>query len=365
MNILSLFDGISCGRVGLERAGIRVDKYYASEIDRYAIQVALKNYPDTIELGDVKDIDFAQFVGKVDMIIGGSPCQDLSISGKRAGLKGERSGLFYKFVEAIQTIKPKYFLLENNVGMPREAYLEMSRLMGCYPVEINSALVSAQNRRRYYWTNIRLKENDFFDIPTSDIPQPEDRGILLKDILEDDAVPHKDKSRSLTATYYKGAGAYPIECYLRHQERPFACVRVGELGKGGMAERIYSIDGKSVALRANGGGGGANTGLYAVGRYVRNYSQNTKIYSVKGKAITLMAKGGGMGGCTGSYKIDLPDGDYIIRKLTPLECERLQTLPDGYTEGISNTQRYKCLGNGWTVDVIAHIFKFIDKEKIK
>ena len=184
LRVLSLFDGISCGQVALERAGIPVEVYYASEIDKYAIQVTQKNYPNTIQLGDVTKIDFTQFIGKIDLLIGGSPCQDLSIAGARKGLSGERSRLFYKFVEALQVIKPKYFLLENNVGMPREAYEEISRLMGCYPIEINSALVSAQNRKRYYWTNIGDKNYNLFGFPTCDIPQPKDKGILLKDILE-------------------------------------------------------------------------------------------------------------------------------------------------------------------------------------
>lgn len=324
MNVLSLFDGISCGRLALQRAGIPVEKYYASEIDKYAIKVTMANFPDTIQLGDVSKIDFKQFTGKIDMIIGGSPCQDLSISGKRAGLKGERSGLFYKFVEAIQTIKPKYFLLENNVGMPREAYLEMSRLMGCYPVEINSALVSAQNRRRYYWTNIRLKQVLLFGLPHSDIPQPEDKGIILQDVLEE-GLADRIKSFAVYATDYKGNGKDTLLYATRHKVRPYKAIRLGILNNGGQAQRVYSVKSKSVTLSSNGGGQGAKTGL---------------------------------------YRVNLPDGDYIIRRLTPVECERLQTLPDGYTEGISNTQRYKCLGNGWTVDVITHIFSFIqDKEE--
>lgn len=308
LRVLSLFDGISCGQVALERAGIPVEVYYASEIDKYAIEITQKNYPNTIQLGDINNIDFTQFIGKVDLIMGGSPCQDLSIAGKRAGLAGERSGLFYRFVEAIETIKPKYFLLENNYGMPQEAYEEMSRLMGCYPIMINSALVSAQTRKRFYWTNI------------SKITQPEDKKILLRDILEN-GISYQDKSYCLTARYQ---GALFLHDYPRHKNSQiFKPIRIGEYGKGGQGQRIYSVRGKSVSLSANGGGQGAKTGL---------------------------------------YKIDLPDGEYLIRKLTPLECERLQTLPDNYTQGISNTQRYKCIGNGWTVDVIAHIFSFLEGE---
>ena len=200
MKVLSLFDGISCGQVALERAGIPVEVYYASEIDKYAIQITQKNYPNTIQLGDINNIDFTQFIGKVDLIMGGSPCQDLSIAGKRAGLSGERSGLFYKFVEAIEVIKPKYFLLENNVGMPQDAYEEISRLMGCYPIMINSALVSAQTRKRYYWTNIGHQQYNLFGFPTVAIPQPENKGILLKDVLES-GQPYQNKADCLTARY--------------------------------------------------------------------------------------------------------------------------------------------------------------------
>lgn len=322
MRVLSLFDGISCGRVALERAGIPVEVYYASEIDKYAIQITQKNYPDTIQLGDINNIDFSQFTGKIDLIMGGSPCQDLSIAGKRKGLAGDRSGLFYKFVEAIEVIKPKYYLLENNVGMPEDAYEEMSRLMGCYPIAINSAKLSAQTRKRFYWFNWGHKQVNLFGFPTCDIPQPEDKGILLKDVLESE-LSYQDKSDCLTARYQ---GALFEHDYLRNQRTMVAePIRIGEFRKGGQSQRIYAIKGKSIALSANGGGQGAKTGL---------------------------------------YKIDLPDGEYIIRKLTPLECERLQTLPDNFTEygtegKISNTQRYKAIGNGWTIDVIAYIFSWL------
>ena len=353
MKVLSLFDGVSCGRLAFERAGIPVEKYYASEIDKYAIQVAQKNYPDTIQIGDVTKINFADYAD-VDIVIGGSPCQDLSIAKQnREGLRGARSGLFWKYVEALEVIHPKYFMLENVASMrneDRDAITETLRKI--YPetecIMINSALVSAQQRKRYYWTNWHVE-------------QSQDKGMLLKDILESGQV-WKDKSPCIDACYYKGGNftspekqsgqrnmvaepvAEPIVSeeksqtikaqygkssdanFLRqdslHATGVFQPVRIGELdglGKG-QANRIYSVRGKSVCLNANGGGGGAKTGL---------------------------------------YKVDLPDGDYIIRKLTPLECERLQTLPDNFTAGVSNTQRYKAIGNGWTVDVIAHILKTI------
>lgn len=292
MKVLSLFDGISSGRLAFERAGIPVEKYYASEIDKYAIQVAQKNYPDTIQVGDVNKLNYLELLD-VDMVIGGSPCQDLSIAKQnRQGLRGARSGLFWKYVEALEVIHPKWFLLENVASMrneDRDAITET--LKKIYPetecIMINSALLSAQQRKRYYWTNWHVE-------------QPQDKGILLKDILESDCgfpcamrtredelgkfkrVETKDdnKVNSLTSVQTDSMVAEPV--------------RVGTIGKGGQGNRIYSVRGKSVCLNANGGGRGAKTGL---------------------------------------YKVDLPDGDYIIRKLTPVECERLQTLPDGWTGG--------------------------------
>lgn len=323
INILSLFDGIACGYEALNKAGIWVNTYYASEIDKYAISIALKNHPDIVQLGDVNNIDLTQFIGKIDLIMGGSPCQDLSISKHdRKGLQGQRSGLFYRYLEAIKTIKPKYFLLENVASMKKEDKDKITELLGVEPILINSALVSAQQRKRLYWTNI------------PNIIQPKDKGIVLKDILLSGlgvGVENKgyklcspqDKSCCLMARDYKGFGNQQMTGVLEP-------IRLGELANltKGQANRIYSIEGKSVCLNANGGGGGAKTGL---------------------------------------YKIDLPDGNYIVRKLEPIECERLQTLPDNYTAygidaKISNTQRYKCVGNGWTVDVIAHIFSFLKQE---
>lgn len=516
MRVLSLFDGISCGHVALDRAGIPVEVYYASEIDKYAIEITQRNYPDTIQLGDITKIDFTQFIGKVDLIMGGSPCQDLSIAGKRAGLQGDRSGLFYKFVEATEVIKPKYFLLENNVGMPQDAYEEISRLMGCYPIMINSALVSAQTRKRFYWTNIGPQDYNLFGFPTVAIPQPENKGILLRDVLESGYAPD-DKSRCIQSSigrttereyFKKNQGqmvAEPIcvnipetvkvrknpvdtnklqKVLRKHKtlsnkeiaeklnqpitkvehwfrtDNSFAIpdadiwlqlkallnIQTDEFDKSIMefetkegsydkATRKYSVNGKMSTLMAAGNDeiiqplkilepviyqlprGNNNGGIkkdkaptmtksnwkfnnlcvkpcalrnrgngkepefnntdkanaltsvqtdsmvlepLRLKQYEKSQGQAQRVYSVRGKSVVLNANGGGQGGKTGLYKIDLPDGEYLIRKLTPLECERLQTLPDGYTEGVSNTQRYKAIGNGWTVDVIAHIFSFIE-----
>lgn len=308
MNVLSLFDGISCGRVALERAGIKVDTYYASEIDKYAIKITQKNYPDTVQLGDVNNIDFTQFIGKIDLLLGGSPCQDLSIAKQnRQGLKGKRSKLFWKYVEVLNIVKPKWFIFENVASMKKADKDIITKELGVEPIMIDSALVSAQQRKRLYWTNI------------PEIEQPEDEHIYLQDILES-GYTDRLKSYCIDANYFKGTNLKQYLEKKRRQivfEKPF---KVGQFNSGGQDDRVYAIEGKSVTLSANGGGRGTKTGLYYV---------------------------------------NLPNGQYIIRKLTPIECERLQTLPDNYTEGISNTQRYKCIGNGWTVDVIVHILKYI------
>ncbi len=311
MRVLSLFDGIATARYALEKAGIDVDVCYASEIDKYAIKVALKNYPDIIEVGDVRSLSGKGFEN-IDLIIGGSPCQDLSIAKrKRKGLKGSRSALFWEYVRLLKEVKPKYFILENVASMPKQdKEIITSTLWGIKPVMIDAALVSAQQRKRLFW--VGKKDGDMYRQVY--IPQPEDRKIRLKDVLLDNAWTDRDKSLVITATYSR---ACPQDYFL-HSNRQLVFtkpVRVGTIGKGGQGERIYSIDGKSVTLSANGGGWGAKTGLYLIKEHVR--------------------------------------------KLHPIECERLQGLPDNYTEGISNTQRYKCLGNAFNVDVVVHILKHL------
>ena len=325
MKVLSLFDGVSCCRLALERAGIKVDTYYASEIDKYAIQVAQKNYPDTIQLGDVTkwrewDIDWKS----IDLLAGGSPCQSFSNAGTRTGFDG-KSGLFYTYLEILNHLKevnPNIKFLLENVRMKKEWQDEITRCMGVEPVLINSALVSAQQRNRLYWCNW-------------EVGQPEDKHILLKDILE-------------TST----GDNVNISTYLRDY---------GTKGK------IMTLeDEKTQCLTASMGTGGGNIPLVAepirVGHFGKG-EQGQRIYSVRGKCICLSSALGG--GNQVWLKIDLPDGDYIIRKLSPIEAERCQTLPDNWTEGISNSRRYQCVGNGWTVDVIAHIFSTMDKPKRK
>ena len=248
MKILSLFDWIACWYEALVRAWIKIDKYYASEIDKYAIQIALKNHPDIIEIWDVNEIDFSQY--DVDMVIWWSPCQDLSIAkANRQWLDGARSWLFRKYVEAIRTIKPKYFLLENVSSMSKDAKEVITKELWVEPILINSALVSWQQRKRLYWTNIPW------------ITQPEDKWIMLKDILES-GLSWSDKSVCLTANYN---GAYFPHDYLRSQRQMVAePIRIGQIWNWGQGERIYSVKWKSVSLSANWGGGWAKTWLYAV-----------------------------------------------------------------------------------------------------
>jgi DNA-cytosine methyltransferase len=379
MKILSLFDGISIAQQALKELNIPVEKYYASEIDKYAISITQHNFPDTIQLGSVTDINWntPSETNKsidIDLIIGGSPCQDLSIAKKnREGLKGSRSALFYEFVRLIKEVKPKHFVLENVASMPKEAKAIITmELFNIPPVMINAALVSAQNRKRLFWVGSLQDNGEYKQV---EIQQPEDRGILLKDILESE-VDEKyyvkgvevkkqgkevskelDKAHSLMARDYKGFGNQAMT----------GVQRVGSLNSGGQGDRIYSPEGKSVNLSANGGGRGAKTGLYAVGCASRTYPRIKVEGQERSKQIEVRKdeKANSMTSVQGDSMV-LEQSQ--IRKLTPIECERLMTVPDnfaakGITEkgevDISNTQRYKALGNGFSCEVVKHILKTI------
>ena len=325
MRVLSLFDGMSCARIALDRVGIAVTSYKASELDKYAIKVSHENYPDIEQLGDVCDVK-AKDVGEVDLLIGGSPCQDLSFAGKGKGLKeGTRSSLFFEFVRLKNELNPKYFILEN-VRMKQENQDIISKYLGVKPKQFNSLLVSAQNRNRLFWTNI-------------DFDLPEDKGIILADILED-GVTDRGKSHCLDANYFKGGN---LKSYFEKHRRQLVfnrCIQVGEADIKGfdIIKRVYSPEGKAPTLTTMGGG-----------------HREPKVITspIRDKSKTVRSGG------RGSY--DRHEWDSVDklhwRKLTPLECERLQTVPDNYTNHVSNTQRYKMLGNGFTVDVIAHILK--------
>jgi len=331
MKILSLFDGISCGRVALEKAGIPVEVYYASEIEKKPIEIALKNYPDTIELGDVTKIT-KEMVGEIDLIIGGSPCQSFSNAGNRAGFDG-KSGLFYEFVRLVNEVKPKYFLLEN-VKMKQEWQDVISNELGVKPIEINSALVSGQNRKRLYWTNI------------PNVKQPEDKGIYLQNILEEEVDERYYLTDSQIKTINRNFGSKGKTINLDENSL---------IEKITYPSRINQKMGKikSPTLVAAMGMGGGNVPVIVNGAAIRN--QQTK----NGLETQINVRKDNKSNCVvPSYpaKLNCVARNNNIRKLTERECERLQTLPDDYTAGVSSTHRYKAIGNGWTVDVIAHIF---------
>lgn len=286
MKVLSLFDGISCGIVALERAGVIVDRYVAYEIDKYAIQISKKNYPQIEHCGDVTTADFTQYKG-FDLLIGGSPCQDLCSMGSHKGLAGEKSSLFFEFARALAEVKPKYFLLENNASMTKENEAIITRIMGVEPIMINSADFTPQNRKRLYWTNIPVLKY-----------QPKNN--LLSDIAQS----IEEKQEFLITN--------KVAKYLSEEYA------------GRKIQRTVSAS-------------------------IRNLSEKSRCLSTRSCDV-----GSNSGLCL--YQ----DGEYYVA--TPIECERLQTLPDNYTFGISNPQRYKCIGNGWTVDVIAHIFKGLVQE---
>ena len=330
MKVLSLFDGVACGYEALKRAGIKIEKYYASEIDKSAMKIALKNHPDIIEIGDVTKLDFEQYKD-VDIIMGGSPCQGFSFCGKQLAFDDPRSKLFFEFERAIKTIKPKYFLLEN-VAMKQEYQDIISERLGVEPIMINSNLLSAQNRKRLYWTNI------------PNISIPNDKGIMLKDIVHE-----YEKGFSGNLEPYK----VPFDKTLQIIDKEIQRGKIGYFRQDSQANRVYDIHGKAVTLCGEAGGGAAKMGQYLFGCITPdriNKCQNGQRFNEGDKFYTLTAQD--------KHGV-LVDG--YIRKLTPVEAERLQTLPDNYTQcdGISDTQRYRCLGNGWTVDVIAHILSFI------
>ena len=360
IKVLSLFDGISCGMIALERANIPVCRYHAYEIEPNAIKISKKNYPQIEHCGDVTTADFTQYDG-FDLLIGGSPCTYWSIAKKGREINPDGIGgqLFMHYVRALKESKCKYFLYENNYSIHKNIKNFISSQLGVQPIMINSALVSGQNRKRCYWTNI------------PNVTQPEDKGIMLADIL-DDAVSWQDKSYCMTASY-GGAVFYNT---LERKQRTMVAVPVGAAQRGRYTQtgsRSKKAEGgmeQHIEIRSDNRSNCLTTvqqdtlvcAPVRIGQYGKG-GQGQRIYSVRGKSVTLSANGGGWGAKTGLYKIDLPDGDYIIRKLTPVEAERLQTLPDNYTAGISNTQRYKCIGNGWTVDVISYIFSELKELK--
>jgi len=284
ISVLSLFDGISCGQLALQRLGVKVKNYFASEIDEYAIKVTQYNFPNTIQIGNVNDVK-ANNLPKIDLLIGGSPCQGFSFVGKQLGFDDSRSKLFFEYVRLLKECKPKYFLMEN-VRMKKEHENIISQYLGRKPIVINSALLSAQNRVRLYWTNIANEKYGLFGENKCVIKQPNDKGILLNDILEHD----------VSREYYINNAKFLT--FIQDEKR--------------MKKKYVQIGGKKALTQTT--------------RQYKNWN--------------------------GTY---IREGNNKIRRLTPVECERLQTIPDNYTACVSDSQRYRLLGNAWTVDVIAYI----------
>jgi DNA-cytosine methyltransferase len=447
MKVLSLFDGMSCGQIALDRLGIKVDKYYASEIDKYAMQVTQANFPETIQVGDICKLDPKDFMD-VDLILAGSPCQGFSFAGKQLAFDDPRSALFFEFIRLLKAIKPKYFLLEN-VKMKKD-YLQIisEQVSACYPeipfgiepIFINSSLVSAQSRQRYYWTNI------------PNITQPEERGIVLRDILEDQVgsehyvgyqlqknyaggnqLNPKYKSQANTihdvdkksgticagthgyANGYIGDKHKPVKDternrrHMKNLDEKSLCMTATMYkgaGNNGMTivpqpilddnlDKMTTKDGKAYALTTTYGAAGAKDSLEKKRRSMIPTSDKpvdvramTEVRTPEANQIRYEHKrktGKDWSPRHMRHLVERPDEkmntltsaltkqhilqitqdknqDVYWRKLTPLECERLQTVPDNYTNHVSNTQRYKMLGNGWTIEVIAHIFKNMELE---
>lgn len=314
-NVLSLFDGISCGRLALDRAGIEVGQYFASEIDKHAITVSQKNWPDIVQLGDVTKIK-VEDLPRIDLILAGFPCQSHSTAGKQGGFKDPRGQLFFdslRVLREIQEKNPSVKFLFENVKMKKESADLISKELGVEAIIINSSLLSAQNRVRMYWSNI------------PDLCQPEEAGIKLQSVIESGYV-DREKAYCIDANYFKGGN---LTQYFDKSRRQLVFQNKDQLSKYAQ-ERIDERKGEKTGVAYN--------------------WYNDRIINDKSPALT--SNPGCWSAAGGVVVLESP-----YRKLSVEECEVLQNLPKGYTSGISDTQRYKCIGNGWTVDVIAHLFK--------
>lgn len=406
MNVLSLFDGMSCARIALRELGIKIDRYYASEINKHAIKQTQLNFPDTIQLGDVRNVH-AKDLPKIDLLVGGSPCQGFSFAGKQLNFNDSRSALFFEFVRILREcreINPEVKWMLENVRMKREYEQVISDTLGIKPVMINSALVSAQNRVRLYWSNIRTAPDGLFEIKT-DIPQPEDRGLFLRDILEEDVeekynvsektlqnmAAHDERQKSKgngfgidirrpnqkgCALTVVGRGVNDVVAIIQRSrgnnkggtftdKSPTLSANAWEHNNilcisSNQAHATVSVN-KSTPLVAAMGMGGGHVPMI-VERKVRQLNQSTesngkqpyqqnRCYDADGIMPSLCSAHAG--------HAPLVACDEIVRRITPTEAARLQTIPDWYKWECSATQQYTMLGNGWTVEVIKHIFSFL------
>ncbi len=408
MNVLSLFDGMSCGRIALDRIGVKVNKYYASEIDKYAIKVSKANWDDIIQLGDVNGIKqwYEDNQPSIDLMLMGSPCQGFSNASKdKLNFEHPQSKLFFVAVEIMKLVKPKYFLLEN-VNMKKEWQDIISDYMGVKPTKINSALLSAQSRNRLYWTNIPFDQNI------------EDKNIVLKDILDEENIftetysnylnstwgdkkktdmvksTEDKKSHCLTASMYKGQIPTWIKKPLRvgtiqqsakQVVNSDALIQVGtadDIKGHDILKRVYSTEGKAPTLNTCSGGNRepkvidvratrerrTEEGKRIRKEYKEKYGIDHTPFRAKETVIKDDQKANTLTtASTNESLIRIEDfkNKFLWRKLTPTECEALQTVDRGYTDHVSNTQRYRMLGNGWTVDVIGHILKpLLEDQKV-
>jgi len=377
MIAVSCFDGLSCGQLALDKAGIKIHKYYASEIDKYSIKVTQANFPNTIQLGDISKVDASSFNGDtIDILMGGSPCQGFSFAGKQLNFDDPRSKLFFQFMRLLDELKPKYVLLEN-VRMAKRSQDMISSRIGFQPQALNSSKASAQNRYRLYWFGKRVeREGGKYGYDAIPIEEMRDKKIVMQDILEDgyatDVMTNaQGKSHCVTARYNGAVWWNSIERKQRTmvlKDTPTVSrdglIRVGTADLKGhdSIKRVYAQEGKSPTLTTM--QGGHREPKVAIGRIVnrRLDEHGTRKDDQLDLPFTrqLEVREDEKSNClTTVQKDNVVVSKDMWRKLTPLECERLQTIPDNYTNHVSNSQRYKMIGNGWTVDVVAHILRGI------
>jgi len=345
LNVLSLFNGMNTGRQALENQGFKVKKYYSSEIKTYAIQLTQHHFPDTIQLGDILnwrewDIDWKS----IDLILSGSPCQDLSAAGKRAGINGKKSSLFFVFIDILEHIKllnPNVLFFQENVGSaPKLDVGIMSRALGVYPVRFNSSLVTAQLRDRYYWTNIKTKQTMFDTVV--DIPEPKDRKIMFKDIITDGYV-LREKSTCIlegivSKNQYKNELSEKSQNHLKNRDKigmcPIVYIQNNEIRVKTNTAKVFDILTENDCLDLS-----FPTSKTRCGRVT------------KGKSPCLMESNNNL------FVLE----NMKVRTVNQIEMERLQGFPDGYTSILSKAKAGSLLGDGWTLPIIEHFFSFINK----